>query len=212
MALLQLDQRCSAAAKGSTNQLAVLDTIVEDAIRDGQVPGAVVLIGHNGEVIYRKAFGHEALEPRPEAMTVSTVFDIASLTKVVATTTAVMQLVEKGEIRTNDPVAKYLPEFAQNGKEDITIRQLLTHFSGLPEDLDLTQPWQGRDTALRMAYATQPIYPPGTLHRAGGPGRADIRDVAGSVLPGKNLRAAADEPYPFPAAGFVASSNCADPV
>ena len=122
----------------------------------------MLLVWHDGQVVYRKAFGNRSLEPRREAMTVDTVFDIASLTKVVATTVAVMQLVEKGDIRVNEPVAKYLPEFAQNGKEDVTIRQLLTHFSGLPEDLDLTQPWQGRDTALQMAYAEKPMDPPGS--------------------------------------------------
>jgi len=95
-------------------------------------------------------------------MTLDTIFDIASLTKVVATTTAVMQLVQKGEVRLNDPVAKYLPEFAQNGKEDITVRNLLTHFSGLRADIDLTPAWEGRDAALRLAFAETPAYPPGS--------------------------------------------------
>jgi len=140
--------------------LGVIDSIVQEAIRDGQIPGAVVLVGHDGQVIYRKAFGERSLEPRREAMTVDTIFDLASLTKVVATTTAVMQLVQKGQIRVNEPVAKYIPEFAENGKEEITIRELLTHFSGLPQDLDLSQPWEGRETALRMAYAAKPIYTP----------------------------------------------------
>ena len=141
--------------------LDIVGSIVQEAIRDGQIPGAVVLIWHNGEVVYRKAFGHRSLEPRREPMTVDTIFDIASLTKVVATTTAVMQLVERGRIRLNDPVAKYLPEFAQNGKDDINIRQLLTHHSGLPEDLDLKEKWEGRDTAYRMAFEAKPIFPPG---------------------------------------------------
>ncbi len=89
------------------------------------------MVGHDGAVVYRKAYGSRALEPQREPMTLDTVFDLASLTKVVATTTAVMQLVEQGKVRMNDTVAKYLPEFAQNGKEDITVRQLLTHYSGL---------------------------------------------------------------------------------
>src|ERR1700733_183926 len=76
-----------------SNRLGVLDSIVQEAIRDGQIPGAVVLVGHDGQVIYRKAFGERSLEPRREAMTVDTIFDLASLTKVVATTIAVMQLV-----------------------------------------------------------------------------------------------------------------------
>jgi uncharacterized protein YbbC (DUF1343 family)/CubicO group peptidase (beta-lactamase class C family) len=139
----------------------MLDPIVQDAVRNEQTPGAVLLVWHDGAVVYRKAFGNRSLEPRREAMTVDTIFDIASLTKVVATTTAVMQLEEQGKIRINDPVAKYLPEFAQNGKEDITIRELLTHHSGLPESLDLVEHWQGSEAALRMAFAEKPIYPAG---------------------------------------------------
>ncbi len=130
--LLLLPSALSAAAAKparAPNRLAVVDSIVQEAIHAGQIPGAVVLVWHNGQVLYRKAFGYRALEPRRELMTVDTVFDLASLTKVVATTTAVMQLVEKGEVRLNDPVAKYIPEFAQNGKEDITVRGLLTHYS-----------------------------------------------------------------------------------
>ena len=153
----------AATAKGSnTPNLAVLDSIVLDAIHDHQIPGGVLLVGHNGQVIYRKAFGNRALEPRREPMTVDTIFDIASLTKVVATTTAVMQLVQKGEVRVNDPVAKYIAEFAENGKDDITVRHLLTHFSGLREDFDLDPPWHGRDAGLRLAFAEKPPYPPGS--------------------------------------------------
>ena len=167
MLMLALIPHCAAATRAkrpanSANRYASLDAIVEAAIQDRQVPGAVLLIWHDGQVVYRKAFGSRSIEPHREAMTVDTVFDIASLTKVVATTVAVMQLVQKGDIRVNEPVAKYLPEFAQNGKEDVTIRQLLTHFSGLPEDLDLAQPWQGRDTALQMAYAEKLVNPPGS--------------------------------------------------
>ena len=116
--------------------LTVLDPIINDAIAQQQIPGAVLVVGHNGQVVYRKAYGNRALVPRREAMAVDTVFDCASLTKVVVTTTALMQLWEQGKFRTNDPVAKYIPEFAQNGKQDITIRQLLVHYSGLPKDLD----------------------------------------------------------------------------
>jgi uncharacterized protein YbbC (DUF1343 family)/CubicO group peptidase (beta-lactamase class C family) len=113
-------------------------------------------------VIYRKAFGNSSIEPTRTPMTVDTDFDIASLTKVVATTTAVMQLVEKGKVRLNDPVVKYIPEFGQNGKSNITVRDLLTHYSGLPPDLDLTRPWTGRDVGYSMAFASTPISPPET--------------------------------------------------
>jgi uncharacterized protein YbbC (DUF1343 family)/CubicO group peptidase (beta-lactamase class C family) len=150
------------AKSANTANLAVLDSIVLDAIHEHQIPGAVLLVGHNGQVIYRKAFGSRALEPRREPMTTDTIFDIASLTKVVATTTAVMQLVQKGQVRVNDPVAKYISEFAENGKDDITVRNLLTHFSGLREDFDLDPPWQGHDAGLRLAFAEKPVYPPGS--------------------------------------------------
>jgi uncharacterized protein YbbC (DUF1343 family)/CubicO group peptidase (beta-lactamase class C family) len=111
--------------------------------------------------VYRKAFGNRALEPRRELMTVDTIFDLASLTKVIVTTTAIMQLEEKGKVRISDTVVKYLPEFAQNGKDDITVRQLLTHYGGLPPDLDLLTPWQGKETAYKMAFAEKPETPPG---------------------------------------------------
>jgi uncharacterized protein YbbC (DUF1343 family)/CubicO group peptidase (beta-lactamase class C family) len=126
------------------------------------MPGAVLMVWHNGQVMYRKAFGNQSLEPRRETMTLDTIFDLASLTKVVATTTGIMQLMERGQVRINDPVAKYIPEFAQNGKEDITVRNLLTHYSGLRGDLDLTQAWQGHDTAFSMAFAETPVIPPGS--------------------------------------------------
>ena len=146
----------------AAGRLASVDAVIEQAIHDGNIPGAVLLVGHNGQVIYRKAYGNRALEPRREPMTLETIFDLASLTKVVATTTAVMKLVEQGKIRLNDPVAKYLPEFAQNGKEDITVRQLLTHYSGLGPDLDLKTIWEGKETAYRMAFGEAPEAPPGS--------------------------------------------------
>ena len=146
----------------SPSRLNVLDPIVENAIKSNEIPGAVLLVSHDGQMVYRKAFGYRSLEPRREPMTVDTIFDVASLTKVVATTTAVMQLIEKGALRANDPVAKYIPEFAQNGKEDVTIRELLTHDSGLPKELDLSRPWEGRDTAFRMAFAEELTDPAGS--------------------------------------------------
>jgi uncharacterized protein YbbC (DUF1343 family)/CubicO group peptidase (beta-lactamase class C family) len=139
-----------------------IDEIMNTAVSRGSIPGGVILIGHNGEVVYRKAFGMRSLEPGKEAMTVNTIFDIASMTKCIATTTSVMTLVQEGKIRLNDPVAAYLPEFAKNGKENITIRQLLTHFSGLREDLDLKSAWRGRDAAYQMAMEAQPEFPPGS--------------------------------------------------
>ncbi|MGA8538028.1 MAG: serine hydrolase [Terriglobales bacterium] len=163
--LLFLGLLLSAAAFSQTSldsRLTVLDPIVNDAIAQHQIPGAVLVIGHDGRVVYRKAYGSRAIEPRREVMALDTVFDCASLTKVVVTTTAVMQLWEQGKLRMADPVAKYLPEFGQNGKQDITIRQLLVHYSGLPEDLELTNKWAGKETAYRMAFEVAPEQSPGS--------------------------------------------------
>ena len=120
------------------------------------------MVVHDGQALYKKAMGNRALDPKSEPMTLDTIFDVASLTKVVATTTAVMQLVQRGDLRLNDPISKYLPQFSQNGKEDVTVRDLLTHFSGFRDDLDLSTPWQGRDTALSMAYAEKLVSPTGS--------------------------------------------------
>src|SRR5436309_5031519 len=163
--LLLLPSALSAAAAKparAPNRLAVVDSIVQEAIHAGQIPGAVVLVGHNGQVVYRKAFGYRALEPRRERMTLDTIFGIASLTKVVGTTTAMMQLVQDGKVRPNDPVVRYLPGFGQNDKQDITVRQLLTHYSGLEPDLDLKTTWEGKATDYAMAFAEKPDVPTGS--------------------------------------------------
>jgi uncharacterized protein YbbC (DUF1343 family)/CubicO group peptidase (beta-lactamase class C family) len=151
-----------ATRPAATPRFGAVDAVIQQAIHEGNIPGAVLIVGHNEHVIYRKAYGSRALEPRREAMTLDTIFDLASLTKVIVTTTAVMQLVEQGKVRLNDPVVKYLTEFAQNGKEDITVRQLLTHYSGLEPDLDLKTAWEGKETAYRMAFAETPAEPPGS--------------------------------------------------
>jgi uncharacterized protein YbbC (DUF1343 family)/CubicO group peptidase (beta-lactamase class C family) len=148
--------------KTYADRLAPVDAIVNNAIAQGQAPGAVVLIGHQGKVIYRKAFGSRSLEPTLEPMTVDTVFDMASLTKVIATTGSVMRMVQLGQIKLNDPVSRYIPEFAQNGKQEITIRQLLTHYSGLRPDLDLKPDWTSQLEAFRLASIEKPINPPGS--------------------------------------------------
>jgi uncharacterized protein YbbC (DUF1343 family)/CubicO group peptidase (beta-lactamase class C family) len=136
------------------------DEPIESAIKAGLIPGAVLLVGHDGKVVYRKAYGERALLPKHEPMTVDTMFDAASLTKVIATTPSVMKLFEQGKIRLNDPVTKYLPEF-QGGHSDITIRNLMTHFSGLRPDLDLEPPWSGYETGIQRALIDKPAGPPG---------------------------------------------------
>jgi len=150
---------CAACAQ-TFSASASLDQAVEQAIKEDRIPGAVLLIGHKGQIVHRKAYGKRALEPAAEPMTVDTIFDLASLTKVVATTSSLMKLFEEGKFRLNDRVTQYLPEF-QDGKSEITIRNLMTHFSGMPEDLVLTPPWSGYQTGIGKAMVEKPKAPPG---------------------------------------------------
>ena len=144
----------------SQEQLPGVDSIIDDAVQSGLFPGAILIIGKDGHVVFRKAYGLRFFLPGREPMTLDTIFDAASLTKVVATTPSVMRLFEQGKIRIDDPVTKYLPEF-QEGKSDITIRLLMTHFSGMPPDLELIPKWSGYDTGIARALITKPIAPPG---------------------------------------------------
>ena len=133
---------CAALAAGALSAqtfagAAAVDQVINQAIEQGRMPGAVLLVGHEGKVVYRKAYGKRALVPQPEAMTLDTIFDCASLTKVVATTSSLMKLFEEGRFRLNDKITDYIPEF-QGGKSDITLRELLTHFSGLQPDVPLS--------------------------------------------------------------------------
>ncbi len=132
-------------------RLAEIDRIVATGIADGRMPGAVVVVGRGDTVLFEKAYGQRAVVPLAERMTLDTVFDMASLTKVVATTTAVMQLVERGVVRLTDPVATWVPGFEKYGKGSVTVRHLLTHVSGLRPDVDLGDPWKGYEAAIELA-------------------------------------------------------------
>ena len=112
--------------------LSGIDCVVEEEIEKGNIPGAVVLAGQKNKVLYWKAFGHEVKKPFEEQMTKDTIFDLASLTKPVATATSILILADRGKIDPCDYVGKFLPAFACNGKEEVRIRHLLTHTSGLP--------------------------------------------------------------------------------
>ena len=147
--------------RSPTSRLARIDALVQDGHQAGQLPGAVVLVGRGDQTVYEKAYGSRATVPADEPMTLDTVFDLASLTKVVATTTAVMTLVEQGRLRLNDPVAAYVPGFERYGKGGITIRHLLTHVSGLRPDVDLGDPWDGYDAAIELARDEVPTSAPG---------------------------------------------------
>ncbi len=158
--------RAAAAAPRSAAadpaRLAAVDAVIERAIADKQIPGAVLLVGRGPDVLYQKAYGNRALVPQREAMTLDTVFDLASVTKVVATTTSVMILMEEGRIRLNDRVATFIPDFGRHGKGNITIRHLLTHVSGLRPDLDLADDsWRSSEEAIRRACEEVPTSAPG---------------------------------------------------
>lgn len=142
-------------------RLEAIGPLVEEAIKARQLPGAVIVVGRGDEVFYQKAFGHRALEPSVEPMTLDTIFDIASLTKVVATTTALMILVEEGKVRLNDRVATFVTGFERYGKGGITVRHLLTHVSGLRPDLDMTLEFDRYDEAIARAIEEVPTAAPG---------------------------------------------------
>ena len=112
-------------------RLARLDTLMDRAIAEGTIPGGVLLVARGGRVVHHRAYGARAVVPAREPMTLDTIFDLASLTKPVATAAAVMRLVEMGRLRLSDPVRVYLPLFGSAGKEQIRVVQLLTHTSGL---------------------------------------------------------------------------------
>jgi uncharacterized protein YbbC (DUF1343 family)/CubicO group peptidase (beta-lactamase class C family) len=149
------------AQTGPAARLPAIDRVVESAIADGQTPGAVVLVGRGDRIRHLQAYGVRATEPTREALTVDTVFDLASLTKVIATTSAVMSLVEQGRIRLSDAVATHVPGFERYGKGVITVAHLLTHVSGLRPDVDLADPWTGYDAAIELARNEVPVSAPG---------------------------------------------------
>ena len=138
-----------------------IDELVQSAIGGDNLPGAVVLVWHRGDTVYRRAFGQRSVTPVSEMMTPDTIFDLASLTKVVATAPAVMMLVEDGRIRLRDPVARYIPGFERHGKAGITVEHLLTHLSGLRPDFPLEQEFEGYETAIGLAIDERPVDPPG---------------------------------------------------
>jgi len=139
-------------AEFHADRLAALDAAITNAISQGKAPGGVLWLERHGAA-HRRSFGDRAVVPAREPMTEDTIFDAASLTKVIATTPAVMKLVEAGKLELQAPVSRYLPEFTGDGKEAITLRQLLTHNSGLRPGLPLRAPWVGASNALALACA-----------------------------------------------------------
>lgn len=160
-------------------EFAAVAALIDDAIAAHRLPGAVVEIGHNGAVAYRQAFGVRKLAGEPglygsptpaEPMTVDTMFDLASLSKIPSTAVAVMQLYEQGRIGIDDPLQSYLPAFNPTGdprRAQVTVRMLLTHYSGIAGDLSLDAPWglnpADKAEGIRRALAAQVVFPPGEL-------------------------------------------------
>ncbi len=142
-----------------------IDDAVDGAIARREVPGAVVVVARHGSVVLRQAYGRAAVEPAPAPMRVDTVFDLASLTKPLATALSVMKLVEAGRVRVDDAISKHLPELAGTEKESVTIEELLLHTSGLPADTPLAA-WRGRrEAAIARALATPLEAKPGERTR-----------------------------------------------
>lgn len=152
----------TALGQVSPARLAQIDSVIAEEIAKKKLPGAVVLVSRKGQVVWRKAYGDRAVEPSREAMTLDTIFDLASLTKVVATATSIMILVERGKVRLTDPVSLHIPELKGEGRDRITIEQLLTHVSGYVPDFDLRERWTGYDEAIKRLIKEPLRNPPGT--------------------------------------------------
>ena len=146
----------------SAARLAQIDEAVRQAIARGDIPGAVVVIVHRGHVIFRKAYGQRSTQPANSPMLPEVVFDLASLTKPIATATSIMLLVEQGKLRPSDRLAQYLPAFRRKETEAITIAHLLLHTSGFIADNPLADYQKGRAEAWKRLYALNPVTTPGT--------------------------------------------------
>jgi len=136
--------------------------LVQKAIAAKKIPGAVVLVAQQGKILLHEAYGQRALIPQPEKMSLDTIFDMASLTKSMVTAICIMKLVEDGKLKVTDKVSWYLPQFGQNGKEDITIEQLLLHTAGLIPDNAQDDYEHGIEKAYARIDALKLKAPPGT--------------------------------------------------
>ena len=165
-------------------KLAEMDAAINEAIAESKCPGGVLWVEHQS-ASYHKAFGKRAVVPADEAMTEDTIFDAASLTKVVACTPAIMRLVERGQVKLEERVQTYIPEFTGGGKEEVTVRQLITHVSGLRPDISLKPDWSGSDAAIRLACAEQ---------LASQPGEKLVYSDTGAILLGEIVRRVSGQP------------------
>lgn len=157
--------RSAFGAEIDAKKLAEINEAAKGAVVRGECPGAVVVVVHGDEVVYRQAFGNRAVKPAEVAMAPDAVFDMASLTKPVATGTSVMILIEQGKLKPTDLVSKHWPEFAANGKGKVTVEHLLLHTSGLIPDNPVADYANGRAKALERIAALKPLSPPGAQFR-----------------------------------------------
>ena len=145
----------------NAGKLEQIEAVINADIADKKLPGAVVIVGRKGKIVYRKAFGNRSLVPTVEKMTVDTIFDVASLTKAVATATSIMILIEQGKLRLNDTVGKFISDIDDPEAKKVTILQLLTHTSGYRPDFYLGEKWTGRDGMLAALKKEKLRNPPG---------------------------------------------------
>jgi len=136
--------------------------ILRRSVNDRHIPGYVAAVGRKGKIVFLEAHGYASVLPNKRPMHNNTVFDIASVTKVVATSTAIMMLVEKGIICLNEPVSKYIPSFTGGYKTIITIRHLLTHTSGLISQPEYHHDYSQKETLLKSIISTPLIFEPGS--------------------------------------------------
>ncbi len=169
------------AAEIDQKRLARIDDAAKSAIEKGEVPGAVVVVVHDDKVVFPKAYGSRAKKPTEEAMTVDTIFDLASLTKPIATATAVLKLVEDGKLEVTDKVSKHWPEFGANGKADVTLEQCLLHTSGLIADNAIADYKEGRAAALKAIAGLKLEAPAGTRFQYSDVGFIVLGEIVGRV-------------------------------
>jgi CubicO group peptidase (beta-lactamase class C family) len=156
----------STLLKNNKSKFDNVDKVIESAIADSAFPGAVLLVQQNGKILYEKAYGHYTYDTSSGHIKLNTMYDLASLTKVIATTTAAMMCYDRGLFKLDDKVAKYLPKFGVNGKENVTIRNLLVHDSGLRPDIPSYRAFDSvknkAQGVMNEIYNDSLVYPTGT--------------------------------------------------
>lgn len=149
------------AAEINLKKLEEIKEIVEESIEQKKIPGAVVLVLNQGKIVYKQAFGNKSLFPSAEPMTTDTIFDLASLTKPIATGTSIFKLLEAGKLRLSDKAKLHLPELIEPAWEAITLEHLLTHTSGLPAGNASSDYKEGITQSIKKINNLKLLAPPG---------------------------------------------------